>query len=254
MSFFLRYFLPVTYFRASRLNRVPLIAYNALIEWIPAVGLSLYFNSFDLKALGTVALSYLAFISIYEIGYLTNDYLSEMFEKDPRGRGSISDVTKSVLGALIVVRLVTVVICTYFLDTWTNPIWLAFHGTLAASFLLHNIVDRDLRLPTFFSLSTYRFFAPIILSVQPAILIMLLPIVMLNNSLYRLTVYADNKKITQRQGIVSKFGFYLACLPLGLFFSVLFNSLVPVAVTLYFLLVWTLYLLVSRVTGTDFRG
>lgn len=254
MRIFLRYLLPITYFRASRLNRVALIAYNALTEWLPAIGISLYFNALDPKILITVGLSYLAFISIYEIGYLTNDHLSEMFEDEPRGRSVDSQMSWPVLAGLILVRVATFIWCSYMLGVTANPLWIAFHGSLVATFLLHNLVERDMRIATFYSLSTYRFFAPIILTVTPTVLVLLLPVVMLNNSLYRLTVYIDNKNLSERHGLNTKFAFYVACLPLGLFFSVLFDSMVPIAITLYFILVWLLYLLVTRVTGTDFRG
>jgi hypothetical protein len=83
---------------------------------------------------------------------------------------------------------------------------------------------------------------------------LLLPVVMLNNSVYRLTVYIDNKNITNRQSIRSKFGFYVACFPLSALLSVLYNSWVPIIVTLYFLFVWLAYWLFSKTSGRDIRG
>jgi hypothetical protein len=229
-----------------------LVGYNALIEWIPAILLSLSFNGYQPRILLTVGLSYLAFICIYEIGYITNDQISEKFEDEPRGRVVREASTAAIFG-LIAVRIAVFGLCTAVLGAWTNPVWLTFHGTLAISFLLHNILPNDMRIATFFSLSTYRFFAPIVLTVDTQILILLIPVILLNNSVYRLSVYLGNKGAGKRQSLGSKFGFYIACLPLGLFFTILYGSFLPLVVTAYFLSVWLMYYAFSKATGIDIR-
>jgi hypothetical protein len=253
MKFFFRYLLPITYFQATRLNRLELVAYNALIEWIPAIAVSLYLNNWAIGILVPVLISYIAFISIYEIGYITNDQLSEKFEDDPRGRAN-GTASSAAVGALIIARLTVFILCTWTLAAWANTVWWVFHATLALSFLLHNLLAREYRIATFFSLSTYRFFAPIILTVDTSVLVLLLPPILLNNSVYRLSVYLDSKNLTGRQSMRSKFAFYLACLPLGLLFSLIYSSLIPVAITLYFLTVWLGYFSFTKLTGRDLRG
>ena len=254
MKPFLRYLPPISYFQATRLNRLSLVAYNGLVEWIPAIAISLYLNDSKIGTLFTVLVSYLAFISLYEIGYITNDQLSEKFEEDPRGRSSELGMSVTTVIGLIVVRAIVFGLCSYVLGVALHPLWIAFHGGLIATFLLHNVVEREMRIATFFSLSTFRFIAPVLLTVPPAVLLMLLPIVMLNNSLYRLTVYVDNKKLSKRSSLNSKFLFYLACLPMGVVFCVLSGSVLPLAVSFYFILVWSLYWVISRAVGVDLRG
>lgn len=244
MKFFLRHFLPITYFQATRLNRWALVGYNALVEWLPAIALSLYYNNFDLAVIRIVLLSYLGFICIYEIGYITNDFLSERFETDPRGRSKELSVTAAWVVALIGARVIFFFAITYFLGAIDNVLWWVFHGTLAATFAMHNLFPSAWRIPTFFGLSTYRYFAPIIIALSPAVLTILLPALVLNNSLYRTTVYLRNKNgdpSDESGGVGFKLAFYIACLPFSIFLAMYFGSPLPVVICGYFLLIWILF-------------
>lgn len=244
MKFFLRYFFPITYFQATRLNRWAYVAYNGLIEWIPALALSLFYNNFNTNIVLVVVLSYLAFICIYEIGYITNDFFSEKFEKDPRGRSSQINISNFVIWSLIITRLLFFLLFSYLLGTLINPLWLTFHAMLLITFVLHNSLSSELRISTFFSLSSFRFFAPILISLNSQVLFILIPTILLNNSLYRTLVYGSNKNIfviKNRESIRFKLIHYLNCLPLSVFLSVFFESFLPLGFCLYFILVWTLY-------------
>jgi len=248
MSTFLRFFLPATYFQASRLNRLSLVGYNGLVEWLPAIFLSVYFNPHGLGIIPTVLISYGAFICIYEIGYITNDFYSERYETDPRGRKSLlSDDIKPV-AALIVLRIGFFLLFTYAAGALTSVLWWVFHASLMATFILHNSLPSNLRIPTFFALSTYRFFGPVILSLSGGVIVLLLPAILLNNSLYRVTVYIRNKteKKLGSPAVGFKFAFYAGCLPLSVMLSALQDSVMPVVVCLYFVLVWILYWLGAK--------
>ena len=257
MKFFLRHFLPITYFQVTRLNRWALVGYNGLVEWIPALGLSYYYNDFRAGILWTVVLSYLAFICIYEIGYFTNDFYSERFEKGPRGRAEKLNVGQFVIWSLIIVRIAFFILFSYLLGVMDNRVWWAFHGALAVTFAMHNILPNELRIPTFFGLSTFRYFAPVILTLGAPVLIILIPTILLNNSLYRSTVYLGNKNIfaaENRHGLIFKMAFYLGCLPLSVFLSIFFGSYLPIMVCLYFIAIWLFYFSLSKVSGRDLQA
>ena len=252
MKTFLRFFFPATYFEATRVPSIALKIYNVLVEGVPALALSLYFNEPSIRVLLTVLLSYIAFISIYEIGYLTNDYYSETFEKAPRGRAARFGGRAVVVQALIVSRLLFFAICTYLLGTSGSVVWWTFHGTLLVTFILHNSLPSDQRTATFFALSAYRFLGAVIVALSPAILAVLLPAVLLNHSLYRTTVYLRSKNERADGGIASvssKFAFYAGCLPFSILLSLFFGSYLPVALCVYFILVWVLYFAASKITG-----
>lgn len=249
MKLFFRYFFPISYFQSTRLNRWDLVAYNGLVEWLPALLLALFYNNFSLLTIGNVLLSYLAFICVYEIGYIVNDAYSERFEEDPRGRSERFDEIRWTIWALIGIRLLFWTLITYFLTGFSNIIWIIFHVSLLITFLLHNSVRNEYRTATFFGLSTFRYFAPMILVVPYSALTILFPAVLLNNSLYRTTVYVRNKNSgqTSTPSAKGKLTFYLACLPLSIFFSVFFLSPLPTMVCLYFMAVWIFYWALSKV-------
>lgn len=244
MRFFFRYLLPITYFQASRLNRWALVGYHGLVEWLPAFALSFIYAGPTFAVFRTVLLSYLAFICIYEVGYLSNDYFSERYETDPRGRkGKMPDSATPVY-ALLVSRLFLFVLVTWVLGCLENPIWLTFHGALLATFVLHNSISSGDRIPTFYALATFRFFGPVILTLDPQALVILLPTVMVNISLYRTTVYLANKTAASspdRHTLRAKLVFYLGCLPLSVFLSVFFKSVLPAVACAYFMMIWSLY-------------
>jgi len=257
MSFFLRHVLPITYFQATRLNRWELVGYNALVEWLPAFALSLFYNNFEFSIVPLVLLSYLAFISIYEIGYITNDFFSERFENDPRGRAEKLDTTSLIVFLLIGTRLLYFLVFSYILGALGNPLWWAFHGTLLLTFGLHNSIPSEMRIPTFFGLSTFRFLAPVILTLKLPLLAILLPTIMINNSLYRVTVYLRNKDSSKKQvgqNIKFKLVFYVGCLPFSILLSVIFGSILPIGVCLYFFLVWLFYWTISKRRGNEFEA
>jgi len=250
MSTFLRFFLPISYFHATRLNRWPLVVYNALVEWVPAISLSIYFNPLGFSVIPVVLLSYGAFICIYEIGYITNDFFSERFETDPRGRRSlIRDNVAAVVG-IIISRIAFFLVFSYVAGALSSLHWWVFHTLLIVTFILHNSLPSNLRVPTFFTLSTFRFFGPLILSLPAPAILLLLPAILLNNSLYRTTVYIRNKheKKSDRPTVRFKFAFYAGCLPFSIMLAFLQDSVLPTVVCLYFVLIWTLYWVGSRVS------
>lgn len=251
MSFFFRYFLPITYFQDSRLNRWALVGYNGLVEWLPAFALSIAYSGLSVSTFTSVILNYLTFICIYEIGYITNDYYSERYESRPRGRlGSIiSRVGNAEIIGVIIARLLVFGLIGYFVGGFSEIKWIAFNSMLAATFFLHNILPSKSRVSTFFSLSSFRFFAPMLLTVPNEVLYVLFPTVLLNNSLYRVTVYIRNKSSLgdeAGEAVSYKIWFYFGTIPFSVFLSIFFWSPLPIGLCLYFLLIWSAFFGISR--------
>lgn len=249
MKFFLRNLFPITYFRSTRLNRWSLVAYNGLVEWLPAIFLSLYFNDLAASALAKVVLSYIAFISVYEIGYITNDIYSEKYESDPRGRREGFVGEGWPIAGLIIVRILFFCGATHLLGAWSNPFWWGFYISLGVTFALHNLLPSELRIATFFSLSTFRWFAPVILTLPQPVLLILLPSILFTNSVYRTTVYLRSKSESSVKNSPEshrKILFYVACMPLSCFMAVITGSAIPIAVCIYFLFIWLIYWSASK--------
>src|SRR5690554_3804576 len=81
------YILPFSYFYNTRL-RGGSIGFHLIFEWIAAVVLVAMIGATGpASALAVAGLSYLAFISLYEIGYMVNDLVAAKWEEGGRKRG-----------------------------------------------------------------------------------------------------------------------------------------------------------------------
>ena len=81
------YLLPFTYFFNTRL-RDGSVAFHAIFEWLAAAVLVCTVGAVDpAQALVFSGISYVAFISLYEIGYLVNDLFASRKEEKGRMRG-----------------------------------------------------------------------------------------------------------------------------------------------------------------------
>lgn len=241
MRFLLRNLLPFFYFQTTRLNSVRLAVYHLFLEWIPATLLALYFNPQEPKALITLLLSYAAFISIYEIGYIVNDYFSERFEREPRGRLTEKGVTPWAIITLILFRAAVFVGLTFVLGVEASALWGAFYFGLVLTFAFHNFWSNDHRLSSFFGLSVFRFLGPLVIVVPLSGLMMLLPAVMLYYSLFRAIAYGAAKgliAIGSRESFQFKLIHYLNIVPLSVLFAVIFSSPMPIYFCGYYLLFW----------------
>ncbi|MBX3243613.1 MAG: hypothetical protein KF685_03985 [Acidobacteria bacterium] len=243
MIAFFKYFLPFTYFAASRVKGLQIFVYHVVIEWLPAVMIVAYFSGLSADTAVRLGLYYLAFISIYEIGYLTNDFIAEKKEHDPRGRSKEVSLNNAGLLALIASRIAFFLLITWALELFNDTLWWAFYVSLSVSFFFHNYLANQYRLPTFTVLSIFRFFAPFVFLIQKDALLILLPVVIFNYSLFRLLSYGASKGLVtlkNREAAKFKMLYYASILPLSVFITILFSSPLPVAATLYYLAAWLL--------------
>ncbi len=160
------YLLPFTYFYHTRL-RSSGVAFHAFFEWLAAVMLVLVVGvSNPAQGLLKAGLSYLAFISLYEIGYLVNDLFASHKEIGGRQRGPQSAGIAWVV-AWSITRLATFMFATALMDKLASPEWWSFFASLSIVFALHNgLIDREFKVATFLWLAWFRFMAPVIFVVQ----------------------------------------------------------------------------------------
>ena len=241
---FLRFLLPYTYFYGSRVKQLKYNLYYLIIDWFVPFALLTYFTGFDWRgSLGHFVLAYLAFISIYEIGYLGNDVYSVRKEDKPRRRVKDFNPSDAVVLGWIGMRLLAFGAISWYLQVLTNPLWLAFYAVLAAFFYLHNALkDKELKVMTFINLAFVRYFAPVFIFLTPAQLMLLAAPVFLNYIFYRTLMYMDSKDLLHmpsRRDPAYKVNYYLLAMGVSALLSLMGQSWVPAGITVYYLLFWT---------------
>ncbi|WP_162782023.1 hypothetical protein [Arenimonas caeni] len=187
------YSLPFYWFWGTRLRSAS-VAFHLLFEWGAAVFLILALSGGDWgPALYRGILCYLAFISLYEIGYIINDLKIARREVGGRLRGP-QGAHAAWFWTWIATRLSLFAVTTVLLGTHLSLAWWTFFGALAFVFALHNIIaDREIKAGTFLWLSWFRFMAPMVF-VLPAHLVLGVGLACsMSYSAYRQIGYLDSK-------------------------------------------------------------
>lgn len=240
----LRFLLPYTYFYGSRVKQIKYNFYYLIIDWAVPLVLLTYFSGFNWQqSLLQFALAYLAFISIYEIGYLGNDVYSVRHETNPRRRVKDFNPSNGVIALWVVTRLASFVGISWYLDTLRQPLWLVYYAVLILFFYLHNVLqDKELKVMTFVTLAFSRYLAPVFIFLLPEQLMLIVAPVFLNYVFYRTLMYMDSKgllNMPNRRTPTYKVYYYLLALGVGAVLSLMGNSWIPVAITGYYLLFWS---------------
>lgn len=241
------FFFPFAYFVGTRLNTIKNMVFHAYFEWGAAFLVLIFFQEMPLfESVKAFAIGYLAFISVYEIGYITNDVISARYEDSPRNR--LGDEVSTVMPLLwILVRLGVFLCITFWQGYEQSPLWWGFYAALAISFLLHNTLRNvDFRLISFLNLSVFRFFGPFFIFIAPTVAQMIFPVVLLHYSFYRSLIYMDSKdllKVPSRKSPLFNFSYFLITLLITLFFAGLSVSWKPLYLSLYFLIFTLCYYL-----------
>lgn len=194
------YLLPFTYFYDTRL-RSGSIAFHVIFEWLAAGLLVLALGAAGpTQALTAAGLSYLAFISLYEIGYLVNDLFASRKETGGRQRGP-QGAGGLWVAAWFISRLVAFMIATIFLGKLAAPEWWSFFAALCVVFALHNeLTDREFKSATFIWLAWFRFMAPVIFVVQDTQRLGVGLAAAMAYASFRLFGYLDSKGLLQMPG------------------------------------------------------
>lgn len=164
MNFILLF--PFSYFYTTRLKEGSL-AFHVIFEWLAAALLVTCVGTTDATHdLIKAALSYLAFISVYELGYMANDLHAARKEVDGRHRGP-QKATQTWIALWVLSRVGAFLLSTILLEQWRNPGWWLFFVALGIVFTLHNwLDDRELKVSTFAWLAWFRLMAPMFFVVQ----------------------------------------------------------------------------------------
>ncbi|AMM51670.1 hypothetical protein TH61_11450 [Rufibacter sp. DG15C] len=246
-----RYLFPFSYFFQSRLQKNRDLIFHLYYEWLLAFML-LYFlsnNSF-FYVFKDFILAYLAFISIYEIGYLGNDVYSVRNEDNPRFRIENFNPSNSQLFVWICFRIIVFIWVTFYLNLFLSYTWWVFHCIVAVFFYLHNVLkEKELKVFTFVNLALTRFLAPIFIFLEREDLALIMPSIFVTYVLYRSLTYMDSKKLLNmpsRSLVGFKFKFYLLIGGVSILLSVLFVSWMPLLINLYYLFFWFIYILKDK--------
>jgi len=192
--------LPFTYFYSTRLSKGAL-AFHVLFEWVAAIWLVTWLSTSHLGMdLIKVVLSYLAFISVYELGYMANDLHAAKFEADGRRRGP-QDATSSWVIAWVLTRLMVFFGVTVLLQQWSQVGWWLFYIALGTVFALHNwLDDREMKVSTFAWLAWFRFMAPVIFVVGDSDRMGVGLAAAMGYVMFRQLGYMDSKGLLQMPG------------------------------------------------------
>lgn len=194
------YLLPFTYFYDTRL-RTGGVAFHVIFEWLAAVVLALAVGAASpAHSLTAAGLSYLAFISLYEIGYLVNDLFAS--RKEPGGRQRGPQGTSGIwMAAWFVTRLAAFTFATALMGKLAVPEWWSFFTALCVVFALHNgLTDRECKAVTFLWLAWFRFMASVMFVVQDAQRLGVALAAAMAYASFRLFGYLDSKGLLQMPG------------------------------------------------------
>lgn len=157
--------LPFGYVFISRMRGVKGFAFNALTLWMPGLIISA-----DLDRLVSIPFGadyfagYLAFICIYETGYLVNDSFGVRHDEVPRRRVDFG-VGPAFISAFIFIRILSIDAVGGYLGRSGSLDYWATLGLLVAAVVLHNVIRvTELKFATFFQMSVMRFSSPILLA------------------------------------------------------------------------------------------
>jgi hypothetical protein len=236
----LRFIIPFTYFYYSRIKGLRDLVFHGYYEWLPNILILIFIAKQSILEAGqSFIMAYLAFISIYEIGYLANDVYSVLYEKDPRQRAGNYIFTKLDIATFITVRVLLFIGITFYIGQINNPVWWIAYAILALNFLLHNIIkDKQLKIFTFINLAVFRFFAPVFIFIQPYDSSVLILSVLINYVFYRTLTYMDSKTLLflpSRKEPSFKLNFYTLFFSLSLLFSLFTKSYLPVIINFYYM-------------------
>lgn len=194
------YLLPFAYFWSTRLRNGS-IGFHVAFEWLAAaVVVVALADPYPLVALWTSALAYIAFISLYEIGYMANDLFAARAEQGGRLRGP-QDAARGWILLWVVVRVAAFLGITWGLGLAHQPVWWSYHGALAVVFAFHNgLDDRELKAGTFLWLSWFRFMAPVLVAVPTQFLPGIGLACAMAYSAFRQFGYLDSKGLLRMPG------------------------------------------------------
>jgi len=192
--------VPFCYFYWTRLRHANL-SFHLVFEWLAALFLVVVFCGHRwFPAISSSILSYFAFVSVYEIGYLANDLYSAKRESNGRARGPQGADWRWVT-CWIAIRLIVFVTIAGALDQLSSGQWWRFYFVLSLALAGHNVLlDPGLKAISFLWLSWLRFMAPVIFVIDAKLVLGVGLCAAMSYCGFRLLGYLDSKGLLQMPG------------------------------------------------------
>lgn len=194
------YLLPFSWFWFTRLRHGS-IGFHAVFEWLAAVVLIVALaagNPWPSLLVGV--LSYLAFISLYEIGYIANDLIMAPREVGGRKRGP-QDASAMWIALWVASRILVFLAVTLLAGDAGSAAWWGYFAALTIVFAFHNgLDDKELKAGTFLWLSWLRFMAPVVFAVPSEYVLGIGLGCAMSYSAFRQFGYLDSKGLLQMSG------------------------------------------------------
>ena len=243
--------VPFAYGAATRYGSPRDFAYLVATQWIPGVWLVFRLGGTDpVAALALYAAGYLAFIALYEIGYLVNDTWDARRHPDARRRFPY-ELDALYIGAFIAVRLgVWLLLTVLYPPRFGEVNWLVLCGVLVVVFAIHNITHLTyLRIASFVQLCMIRFIAPVAYGVASDAFLTIMAICSLFYLHFRYLVYLESKGfllLPQRKQPTFNFLQLAVFTPFVLLLTVVTRETVILEVFAYFSTLYAAYAILSR--------
>ncbi len=241
--------LPFGYAVASRYHWPRDFMVNALTAWVPGVILVAQLGDLSAGvAIASYLLGYVAFICIYELGYLANDTIGLRHDPTPRRRVDFSP-SPGFLAGFVAIRLGTFLVVSMALGVATSGLYWAAITALVTTLVAHNTLRAvELKFYTFLQLSLLRFALPVVpvLIVKGGMeaILTTFATALLLFTLPRFLTYLDAKgrlSLPERKARSYHLKAHLAVSPLIALLSVLSHEAAPMICLIWGVLVQTAY-------------
>lgn len=234
--------LPFGYMAVTRLRTLRDFLYLALTQWGAGILLTYRLSERSpLEAVFGYAVGYLAFVSVYEIGYFVNDTWDASKQPNARARFPIK-IGAVYCIAFVVVRVAVWITVSNATGHLLSADWLMMYAALVIVFALHNLFPQNhIRLATFVQLTLLRYILPILATVGMEHLLMLLVVASVFYLHFRSLAFLDSKDLLAMQGRKDRaFGLVqiLIFLPLAIIISHAMQISVFLELWLYYALLY----------------
>ena len=246
--------IPFFYLFYSRIKEgrasIPFILTTEWIPWIIVAGFFSNYNFFD--SFLYLFSCYLAFISIYEIGYIVNDYYSIKFDENSllKQRAPIN-IKNNTINFWIFLRLILFILFSLFLPFARTQEWYIYYFILCIVFSFHNLnKNKDLKVISFFWLAFLRFLGPVIFLVKFDYVNSLCFVAATITVPYRLLSYLEGKELLVMKKRKSLFFRMLYFIMPSIFSLLIFRynySSLYVSLSIYFALIAFLFYFSEKV-------
>lgn len=231
--------LPLFYVAFTRLNGLRAIAYLVSSSFLPGVWLTYRLSGMSMsEAVVQTLVGYVAFFTLYEVGYLGNDTWDAAKSADGRERAGFRSGA-AYFAAFVALRVVLWFAVGYWTGWISETVWVAGYGALALVFLAHNVLHSGAyRGATFFQLATLRFVCPILVLIPRSDFVLIVVAALIFYTYLRHLSYLDSKRLLimpERKG--PAFGLIQTVLlaPLVAFLSYAASAVVLLELYVYFL-------------------